>query len=148
VADWLAQPQPLWPNEAARVVCIQRLVQAISPALLRAVRFENGSFVLKELQPAIDRLDLSEWRTKPRRILQAVEGMGHVAAWAHLRGCGHHGAASSEVLQAYAATQRWPDSVERLANLAAKRIRRAWLVYCKDYDSGAVTASVADLKPR
>jgi uncharacterized protein (DUF2252 family) len=148
LADWLAQPQPQWPNEAARVVGIQRVMQAISPALLRAVRFENRSFVLKELQPSIDRLDLAQWRTKPRRILQAVEGMGHVAAWAHLRGCGHHGAAASETLQAYAATQRWPRSVDRLAGLAAARIQRAWQAYCKDFDSGAVTAAIGGLKAR
>ena len=147
VADWLAQPQPQWPNEAARVVSIQRLMQAISPALLRAVRLDNQYFVLKELQPTIDRLDLSEWRSKPKRILQAVAGMGHVAAWAHLRGCGHYGAASSETLQAYVATKRWPDSVDRLASLAARRIHRAWQVYSKDFDSGGVAAALAKLKP-
>jgi uncharacterized protein (DUF2252 family) len=143
VADWLAQPQPQWANEAARVVSIQRVMQAISPALLRAVRLDHQYFVLKELQPTIDRLDLSQWRTKPRRILQAVEGMGHVAAWAHLRGCGHYGAASSETLQAYAATHRWPDSVDRLAGTAARRIHRAWKLYSKDFDSGAVIAALA-----
>ncbi len=148
VAGWLAQPQPQWPNEAARVVAIQRVMQAISPALLRAVRFENQHFVLKELQPSIDRLDLAGWRAKPRRILQAVEGMGHVAAWAHLRGCGHHGAASSEILQAYAATQRWPGNVDRLAERAARRMHRAWEQYCSDFDRGAVTAALAKLKPR
>ena len=148
VADWLAEPQPQWPSEAARVVCIQRVMQAISPALLHTVRYENRSFVLKELQPTIDRLDLSEWRSKPKRILQAVEGMGHVAAWAHLRGCGHHGAASSETLQAYAATRRWPASVDRLASVAAARTHRAWLTYCRDFDSGAVTAAITNLKAR
>ena len=148
VAEWLAQPQPQWASEAARVVSIQRVMQAISPALLHAVRFENQYYVLKELQPSIDRLDLSQWRSKPRRILQAVEGMGHVAAWAHLRGCGHYGAASSETLQAYAATKRWPRSVDRLASVAARRIHRAWEIYCRDFDSGAVTAALAKIKPR
>jgi uncharacterized protein (DUF2252 family) len=146
VADWLGQPQPQWTSEAARVVAIQRAVQAISPALLRAVRFENQPFVLKELQPSIDRLDLARWRTKPRRILQAVEGMGHVAAWAHLRGCGHYGAAASETLQAYAATKRWPATVDRVADQAARRIQRAWRIYSKDYDSGAVAATLAGIK--
>ena len=145
VAEWLAQPQPQWPNEAARVVAIQRIMQAISPALLRAVRFEKRYFVLKELQPSIDRLDLTQWRSKPRRILQAVEGMGRVAAWAHLRGCGHHGAASSEILQAFVATKRWPGTVDRMADKAAKRMHRAWETYCKDFDSGAVSAAVRDI---
>jgi uncharacterized protein (DUF2252 family) len=148
VADWLAQPQPQWASEAARVVAIQRVMQAISPALLRAVRFEERYYVLKELQPSIDRLDLAQWRSKPRRILQAVEGMGRVAAWAHLRGCGHYGAASSETLQAYAATKRWPDSVDRLAARAALRIHHAWQTYCRDFDSGAIAAALAKFKPR
>jgi len=148
VAEWLEQPQPQWPSEAARVVAIQRIMQAISPALLHAVPFENQHFVLKELQPRVDRLDLAQWRTKPRRILQAVEGMGHVAAWAHLRGCGHHGAASSEILQAFAATRRWPKTVDRIADKAANRLHRAWKIYCKDFDSGAVAAAVADIKQR
>jgi uncharacterized protein (DUF2252 family) len=143
VADWLTQPQPKWHSEADRVVAIQRVMQAISPALLRAVRFDNKSFVLKELQPSVDRLDLAQWRTKPRRILQAVEGMGHVAAWAHLRGCGHYGAASAEILQKFAATRRWPDTTERIAEAAARRMHRAWQHYCKDFDSGAVMQAAA-----
>jgi len=145
VADWLAGPQPNWPSEAARVVAIQRVVQAISPALLHAAAFENQPFVLKELQPAIDRLELSQWRARPKRIVQAVSGMGRVAAWGHLRGCGHYGAASVEVLQAYAAGSRWPGTASRMADAAAKRIRMAWQVYAKDYDRGAVTAAVAAL---
>ena len=148
VAAWLGRPQPKWAGEAARVVAIQRTMQAISPALLRAVYFDERHFILKELQPSVDRLDLALWRGKQRRILQAVEGMGHVAAWAHLRGCGHYGAASSETLQKYAATKRWSHTVERMAEKAARRVHRAWEVYCKDYDAGAVTAAVAKFKKR
>jgi uncharacterized protein (DUF2252 family) len=143
VAQWYAGQQPAWPSEAVRVVTIQRLVQAISPALLRAVYFKARPFVLKELQPSIDRLDLAQWRAKPRRILQAVEGMGHVTAWAHLRGCGHFGAASSESLQAFVATKRWQATAERMADTAAQRTRRAWQIYSKDFDSGAVMAATA-----
>jgi uncharacterized protein (DUF2252 family) len=142
VVDWLGTAQPDWPSEAARVVAIQRVMQAISPALLQAVHFEKQPFVLKELQPSIDRLDFSQWRKKPRRILQAVQGMGHVAAWAHLRSCGHYGAASSESLQGFAAGKRWPETAERLAEAAALRIHRAWQAYSKDFDSGAVTAAI------
>jgi uncharacterized protein (DUF2252 family) len=146
VAGWFAAKQPDWPSEAVRVVAIQRIVQAISPALLHAVTFDRQPFVLKELQPSIDRLDLSRWRNKPRRLLEAVEGMGRVTAWAHLRGCGHYGAASAESLQAFAAPSRWQAAADKLADIAARRIRRAWKLYCKDFDSGAVAAAVAKLK--
>jgi len=138
VAGWFAGRQPEWPSDAHRVVAVQRIMQAIAPAMLHAVHFKNQPFVLKELQPSIDRLDLSQWREKPRRVMQAVEGMGHVTAWAHLRSCGHFGAASAEALQAYVAGKRWSGMAERLAESAAVRIQRAWRIYAADYDSGAV----------
>jgi len=141
VATWLPVPEPDWPDEAVRVVSIQRILQAISPALLHAAKIRQQPFVLKELQPSIDRLDLARWRAKPRRLRQAVEGMGHVAAWAHLRGCGQYGGASVQVLQAYVRARRWSREADRLGELAAARMQRAWQVYCKDYDAGAVSAA-------
>ncbi len=139
VAAWYGGAQPPWPSEAARVVAIQRIVQAIPPALLHAVSFDRGDYVLKELQPSIDRFDLSRWRGRPRRILQAVEGMGRVTAWAHLRGCGHHGAAPAEALQAFVADGRWQAAATRLAATAAEGMQAAWRDYARDYDDGAVT---------
>jgi uncharacterized protein (DUF2252 family) len=139
---WLRAPQPDWADDAIRVVSIQRIMQAISPALLHAARVRKQPFVLKELQPSIDRLDLARWRAKPRRLRQAVEGMGHVAAWAHLRGCGQYGGASVQVLQAYVRAQVWSREADRLGKLAAVQMQRAWQVYCKDYDAGAVSAAL------
>jgi len=141
VTAWLTAPQSEWPDDAFRVVSIQRIMQAISPALLHTAKVRKQPFVLKELQPSIDRLDLARWRGKPRRLRQAVEGMGRVAAWAHLRGCGQYGAASVQVLQAYVRVQGWAREADRLGEVAAGRMQRAWQVYCKDYDSGAISAA-------
>ncbi len=141
-ATRLTSSQPQWPNDAVRVVSIQRTMQAISPALLHAATLRKQPFVLKELQPSIDRLDLARWRARPRRLRQAVEGMGHVAAWAHLRGCGQYGAASVQTLQAYVGTKRWSREADRLGAAAADRMLRAWETYCLDYDAGAVSAAV------
>jgi uncharacterized protein (DUF2252 family) len=144
VIDWLAEPQAeRWRDDAVRVVTIQRILQAISPALLRPVRFDGAPFVLKELQPSIDRLDFSRWCGKPKRIREAVQGMGHVAAWAHLRGSGHDGAASGESLQSFVAGNAWRRDTERIAEAANGRMLRAWRDYAADFDSGAVAAAVA-----
>jgi uncharacterized protein (DUF2252 family) len=142
VAAWLATPEPDWPNEAVRVVSIQRILQAISPALLHAAKIRKQPFVLKELQPSIDRLDLARWRARPRRLMQAVEGMGKVAAWAHLRSSGQYGAASAQALQAYVGATRWSREADRLGERVAGRMRRAWQLYCKDHDAGAVSAAL------
>ncbi|HEY2684093.1 MAG TPA: DUF2252 family protein [Steroidobacteraceae bacterium] len=141
-AEWLKIPQPDFGCEGERVVAIQRVMQAIPPALLQPVHFENRSFVLKELQPMVDRLALAQWQDRPKRITQAIVGMARVAAWAHLRGCGHYGASAAESLQAYAATRRWQAAVERLAQKAAKRTLAAWRAYAEDFDAGAVTEAL------
>jgi uncharacterized protein (DUF2252 family) len=142
VVTWLTGSQPEWPDDAIRVVSIQRTMQAIPPALLHAAKVRKQPFVLKELQPSIDRLDLARWRANPRRLRQAVEGMGHVAAWAHLRGCGQYGGASVQVLQSYVRAKRWSREADSLGKLAAARMQRAWQLYCKDYDAGAVSAAL------
>ena len=142
VAAWSAAPQPDWPDEAVRIVSIQRIMQAISPALLHAARVRGRPFVLKELQPSIDRLDLARWRARPRRLMQAVEGMGKVAAWAHLRSAGQHGGASAQALQAYVGAKRWSGEADRLGERVAFRMQRAWQLYCKDYDAGVVSAAL------
>jgi uncharacterized protein (DUF2252 family) len=144
VITWLTTPQREWPDDAIRVVSIQRTMQAISPALLHAAKVGKQLFVLKELQPSIDRLDLGRWSAKPRRLRQAVEGMGRVAAWAHLRGCGQYGGASVQALQAYVRAQRWSREADRLGEVAAGRMKRAWQVYCRDYDAGAVSAAFTE----
>jgi uncharacterized protein (DUF2252 family) len=142
VAVWLAVPQPDWRDDAVRVVSIQRIMQAISPALLHAAKIRKQPFVLKELQPSIDRLDLARRRARPRRLMQAVDGMGKVAAWAHLRSSGQHGAASAQALQAYVGAKRWSREADRLGERVAARMQRAWQLYCKDYDAGAVSAAL------
>jgi uncharacterized protein (DUF2252 family) len=143
VAAWLKRKQPDWRSEAKRVKEVQTIMQAIPPAMLHAVMFCGRPFVLKELQPSIDRLDLAQWPGKLNRFTQAVEGMGRVAAWAHLRGSGHHHAASVETIQHYVAGKRWAPALDRLAETTAARIVRAWQIYSKDYDSGAVKAALA-----
>jgi uncharacterized protein (DUF2252 family) len=142
VAAWLARPQPAWSGESSRVVQLQRIMQAIPPAMLRAVSFEDRPFILKELQPSVDRLDFSEWRGKPKRILEAVVAMGHVTAWAHLRGCGHFDAARAETLQRYVAADDWRRAAAKMAARAAQDMHNAWRTYAKDYDNGAVLATI------
>src|SRR5579863_2158928 len=55
----LLKRQPAWPDAATRIVTVQKRVQAIAPAFLMPVDFAGRAFVLKELQPLQDRLDLS-----------------------------------------------------------------------------------------
>jgi uncharacterized protein (DUF2252 family) len=142
VAETWRGRQPDWASEAQRVTRIQRILQAISPALLQAVEFDGAPFVLKELQPSIDRLQLAQWRGRPKRLVQSLAGMGKVSAWAHLRACGHLGSACAEDLQIFAAGKAWRSSIESLGKRMAQRTVAAFHLYARDYDAGRVTAAL------
>ncbi len=127
-----------WETQAQRVVTTQRVAQAISPALLHAVTIGKRPFVLKELQPMTDRLDLAQWDGQIERLESAVASMAAVTAWAHLRSCYRHGACALEDLQRYVAGPRWQRALPGLAARCSQRSLEQWAAYGEVYDAGGV----------
>ncbi|HKW49498.1 MAG TPA: DUF2252 family protein [Gemmatimonadaceae bacterium] len=118
--------QPSWPNDAERIVRIQHRMQAISPALLRAVELHGAHFVLRELQPTEDRLALEHWHRKLGRLCKVMTTIGHLVAWAQLRSSSRDGSASTDDLIAFAAQRRWRRELVRAAADYSKRVERDW----------------------
>lgn len=127
-----------WETEAQRVATTQRVAQAISPALLHAVTMGKRSFVLKELQPMVDRLDLSRWDGRIGRLESAISSMAAVTAWAHLRSCYRYGACTQEDLQRYVAKRAWLRALPGLAVQCSERSLEQWEAYSRAYDAGEV----------
>jgi uncharacterized protein (DUF2252 family) len=127
-----------WPSDARRVVTTQRIGQAISPAMLHAVTVGPRSYVLRELQPMTDRLDLTSWDGRLQRLESAVASMAAATAWAHLRGCSRHGACAIEDLQRHVERARWRSALRRLAGESATLVLRQWSEYCESFDAGGV----------
>jgi uncharacterized protein (DUF2252 family) len=126
LAPYLSTPQPAWTSPAERIVTIQHWVQAASPALLQAVRIGRTPFVVRELQPTEDRLDLNRPDTPLRRLCRVVDIMGHVVAWAHLRSSGRRGSATTDEWMAFARRHDWNQPVLQYARDYAKRVVRDW----------------------
>jgi uncharacterized protein (DUF2252 family) len=127
-----------WATQAQRVVTAQRVAQAISPALLQAVTIGERSYVLKELQPMTDRLDLARWDGRIERLELMVASMGAVTAWAHLRTCCRYGACALEDLQRYVAGSRWQRALPALAVRCSERSLEQWSAYSTVYDAGGI----------
>lgn len=127
-----------WATEAQRVVTTQRVAQAISPALLHAVKIGERSYVLKELQPMTDRLDLARWDGRFERLQVTVASMAAATAWAHLRTCGRYGASTLEDLQRYVATSRWQRALPAVAVRCSERSLEQWSAYSQAYDAGGI----------
>jgi uncharacterized protein (DUF2252 family) len=130
-----------WPTQAQRVVTTQRVAQAISPALLHAVQIGGRPFVLKELQPMTDRLDLQRWDGRIERLESTIASMGAVTAWAHLRTCYRYGACAVEDLQRAVAGSRWQRALPTLARRCSDIALEQWSSYSKVYDAGGITTA-------
>ena len=126
LAVHLNHAQPLWPNEAERVVRIQHRMQAISPALLHAVSIHGRPFVLRELQPTEDRLALEHWHGKLGRLRKVMITIGHLVAWAQLRSCSRDGSARVDDLIELAHRPKWRRELLRTARAYATTVERDW----------------------
>jgi len=133
---YLPIPQPIWPNEAARVVGIQHRAEAIQPSLLDFLMIQNRPYVLKELQPITDRLIIDR-RTTERSLAGALTTMGSVTAWSHLRSGGRDGSATADQWVAFAHDARWMRAVLSHARKAKATTLRDFAEYARAYDAGA-----------
>jgi uncharacterized protein (DUF2252 family) len=136
LAQQTGLPQPVWPDEAARVVGVQACMQANSVALLHAVNFEGRPAVLRELQPAQDRVDLALCKGRPKRLRGLVETEACLLAWAQLRASGHHAVACADELVDFAGRRDWQPALLELAGLAARQVRKDWQVFVKACAAG------------
>jgi uncharacterized protein (DUF2252 family) len=117
-ARWSPSTQPRWSSEAERVVTLQKRLQAISPARLGPIAIGGRAFVLRELMPSEDRLELTT--TNDRGLEEALEDLANVVAWAHLRGAARQGSATVDELIDFARRPRWQAEVTRRASEAAR----------------------------
>ncbi len=126
--------QPEWPSEAARVVAVQDMCQAASPAYLSTVTLGKAAFVARELQPVEDRVALSRLSRRIARFDATLRAMGALAAYAQLRSAGRLGAAPVEDLVGHGAQLRtrpgpWIDAAFAIASANQKAFARfadAW----------------------
>jgi uncharacterized protein (DUF2252 family) len=132
--------QPRWNSEAERVVEVQQRAQAVSQAFLRAVSFNNRSYVLRSLQPAEDRVDLSNWHGKLSRLETVIDNMAQLSAWAQLRSSGRQGSAIADELIAFGDRKDWQLPLTEIASQCAEQIAIDWRAYCVSYDRGAFNA--------
>jgi len=126
--------QPRWSSEAARVVGVQDICQAASPAYLCAVILGKTAFVVRELQPVEDKVALAPLAQRINQLDDTLQSMARLAAYAQLRSAGRMGAAAVDDLidfgqQVQQRPRRWLEAARAIdaANSAAfATFRSAW----------------------
>jgi uncharacterized protein (DUF2252 family) len=118
--------QPDWPDEASRVVTVQKRMQAVDHAFLQPVKLNKLPCILKGLQPSEDRVAIGEWGKKLDRLKEVVSTMGRILAWDQLRASGRSGSASADELIAYAQRGHWVKEMLDAATDMAQTTQQQW----------------------
>lgn len=124
LTPYLTEPQPSWQTSANRIVTIQSRVQWAPPARLADLCSERHSYVLRELQPTQDRVNLNEHGSKVKRMTTVLEMMAKVTAWSQLRSAGRQGSAIADSLIAFAQTTPWHSDLMTYAETYATQVEQ------------------------
>ncbi len=136
LSPYLKVQQPQWSSESQRVATIQACAQILPPALLKAVKVDKQSYLIKALQPSQDRLDLTQWNGKLSVLDNIFDTMAEVSAWGHLRNAGYLGAANREALMQFGAqVEKWKAPTLALAKQAAEKTLEEWKNYLVEYNN-------------
>lgn len=125
-------PQPAWRDEAERVVTVQRLMQAASPAMLGVVRLEGRACVVRELLPSEDRLSIQKAVAEPGGVEALLEAAARVLAWNQLRAAGRRGAAPADDLIEWAGRGGWGAGLAALSRELADAVVDDWESFRSD----------------
>jgi uncharacterized protein (DUF2252 family) len=130
VMPYLNVSQPRWISDAERIVAVQKRVQSTSPAYLFSVMMDGNPYVLRELQPTADRVELASAQGKLRSLEKVIRTMAEVASWGHLCSSGRQGSAIADDLIGFAAAAAWPDQVSDYAEQYADQVESDYREFC------------------
>ncbi|GAP96460.1 DUF2252 domain-containing protein [Leptolyngbya sp. NIES-2104] len=123
-------PQPNWSNEAERITAIQDRFQESPPALLTPLVIQNQPYVLRELQPTADRVNLESKDGKIKRLKKVIKTMAEVTAWGQMRSTGRQKSAIADDLIEFAATApEWHSEVMEYARSYAAQVERDYQAF-------------------
>jgi uncharacterized protein (DUF2252 family) len=121
--------QPVWPDEASRVVSVQKRMQAVDHAFLQAVELAGQPCILKGLQASEDRVAIGEWGKKLARLKEVVAAMGRILAWDQLRAAGRSGSAPADELIRFAHAADWSAEMLAAATEMSRTTVQQWEIF-------------------
>lgn len=134
--------QPLWPNEAERIVHLQDRLQQVYPKMLDALKIKGTPYVMKALQPSQDRMDLTLCKGKTDQLEEIMDTMARLSASGQLRSSGRQHSSTADELIAFAAgNKRWSGKLLKYARQYAVQVKADFASYITDYNLSRDSAS-------
>jgi len=128
--------QPKFKNQAERIITIGNLMEFSSPAFTVPVFFDDKWFIVKELQPYIDKISLAELKTDFKTLSEVAVEMASLAAYAHLRSSGHLGASSADDLVKFVNKKQWQTDIVEVSYELARKNNKYYHDYVNYHTEG------------
>ncbi|WP_316803139.1 DUF2252 family protein [Pedobacter nototheniae] len=128
--------QPLWENEASRIITVQKRMQHVSSSLLSTATFRGEDYVIQELQPVKDTIRFKLIREDYRNIYQVIGDMAVLTASSQLRSAGIDRSATKDALMKFASDDYWQQHVVDIAAEQAALVFTDYAVFLKEYKEG------------
>jgi len=141
-AKYFKKIQPKWVNEGERIVSIQNRAQNVIPLLLSTANMNGVPFIIEELQPEKDSINLMLIKDQYRDIYHVIDDMVMLTASSHLRSSGRYGSAISDELITFGGDNNWQASLADKAFYYATEIQIAYNHYLAAFKNGYFKKSV------
>jgi len=129
-------PQPLWKNEADRVISIQEMMEHVSPAFLSSFQYAGSWFVIKELQPTADKVNLFQTIGAASCMQHYLSDLGTLTASAQLRASGRKGSATADELCAFAIDNNWQGILTDWSETYAEQVKKDYAIFKNAWEGG------------
>lgn len=129
--------QPAWENESERIISVQQRMQNIPPFLLSTTAFNENTFVIQELQPTKDSINLDLIKDQYRNIYQVINDMAVLTASAQLRSSGRQNASIADELIAFGKSETWQENIIEHAITYTALVKKQYHAFCKQATKAA-----------
>ncbi len=103
---YVSARQPEFDDEAERIIYAEWVMQFCPPAFLSTMRIGEKYFIVKELQPMIDKLSVQQFKSDFSLFSAAAHQMAPLIAYAQLRSSGYKGSSTADELIQFADKKR------------------------------------------
>ena len=129
--------QPVWKNEAERIVSTQEMMQHVSPAFLSTFSYKKDWYVVKQIQPTSDKICIEKTAKQNDLISNYVKDLGIITASAQLRSSGRYKSATADELKVFAEDDSWVKVVTEWSIKYAEQVKKDYadfyMAWEKDY---------------
>jgi uncharacterized protein (DUF2252 family) len=132
---WTEVPQPNWTDQADRIISVETMMQQSTPSLLMNFEWKGEHYVVKEMQPTTDKINIDEVIKKSSQFSAYLKQLGLLVASAQLRSSGRKGAGIADEFMLFAGSTNWESPLRAWCKAYSQQVLRDFESFKETYNN-------------